>query len=512
MLCIVSFLAFKVFSSLLVSSRADLSNLDSLSDVPGSVSLRLSEYEFRCSRWWTRGWTLQELLAPSQVLFFVDTDEAPHLDLNIGRSHMRAQQVQRLPFQKATVSGTQPSVKWRPIGTKTELSDLIASITGIDIDILDDPEFLETTSIAQRMSWASSRVTSRPEDMAYCLMGLFDVHMPMLYGEGAERAFLRLQEEIMASSDDQSLFAWRDENASPDACFGLLATSPRLFRDSSRIVPYQDWQTRPPYQMTNRGLQIGLPLTELPEKNGRYWAALDCPVPPDYEDYYQLAICLEKLPGSEMQFARVMANQFSQQRGHKPVQQIYVRQQQKKASAKQLGVFPRHVLQMHRADFMRGNYRAVEALTAEGAELFETRITSTWTTGWLPDHIPKAFKAGKVPWAQVAGAILFEREEDGERLLVRVGSAGRAKVGFDAVRLLPKYRAGLEDREHLRRQVRDTFVPQKSGQSVELKHHLVRVTFSEPRVLGEDKYILFDMEIEAVRFADRILPSMAPPT
>ncbi|KAF3762475.1 HET-domain-containing protein, partial [Cryphonectria parasitica EP155] len=197
-----------------------------LSDVPANVCLKLSRLEFRRSRWFTRGWTLQELLAPSKLVFFA-------------------------------MAATPGDGGWRSIGEKTELSDLVASITGIDIDILVDRELLCSASIAQRMSWASCRVTSRPEDMAYCLMGLFGVHMPMLYGEGAEKAFLRLQEEIMASSVDQSLFAWRDEDAAtrPSAKYGLLASSPLSFRDSSRIVPYQDWQCRPPYQMTNRGLQ-----------------------------------------------------------------------------------------------------------------------------------------------------------------------------------------------------------------------------------------------------------------
>lgn len=501
-----------VCSSPLKTFRADRSNSDSLNDVPGSVNLRYSKHEFRRSRWWTRGWTLQELLAPSKVIFFVDKDETPTVNQTTGRSDMKINQAQHLPLPKPGEPNNQSSARWRSIGTKTELSDLVASITGIDIDILTNPEFLEITSIAQRMSWASNRVTSRPEDMAYCLMGLFDVHMPMLYGEGAEKAFLRLQVEIMASSDDQSLFAWRDEDASPDARFGLLAISPRLFRDSSRIVPYQDWQSRTPYQMTNRGLQIVLPLTELPDRKDRYWAALDCPVPPDYEDHCFLAICLEKLPGSEMQFARVMANQFGQQRSHTWVEQIYVRQQQK-ASAVSSGMFPRHVLQMRRAVFLKGNYRAVDSLIPEGAELKDTQILLPryGATPWLPDRKPRAFRIGKVPWAQVAGAILFERKEDGERLLVRVGSAGRAKVGFDAVRQLPTHRAGLEDQGHLRRQVRDAFVPRQSGQSVELKHHRVRVNFAEPQVHDGSKYIMVDLEIEAISFADRTMPSTAPP-
>lgn len=342
--------------------------------------------------------------------------------------------------------------------------------------------------------------------MAYCLMGLFDVHMPMLYGEGAEKAFLRLQEEIMASSDDQSLFAWRDEDALPNARYGLLATSPRFFRDSSRIVPYQDWQCRPPYQMTNRGLQVELPLTELGDQKDTYLAALDCPVPPDYDDHCFLTIYLEKLPGSEVQFARVMANQFGGQEWNPgKVQQIYVRQQQK-ASAKPSGVFPRHVFQMRKAAFLKGNYKAVDMLIPEGAEVKEILLTQRGATQWIPDRKTQAFRIGKVPWAQVAGAILFEREEDGERLLVRVGSTGQAKVGFDAVRLLPKHRAGSEDPDHLRRQVRDTFVPRQSGQSVELKYHRVRVNFADPQVHGGSKYILVDLEIEAVRFADRTTP------
>lgn len=66
---------------------------------------------------------------------------------------------------------------------------------------------MKAFSIAQRMSWASKRVLTRPEDTAYCLMGIFDVNMPLLYGEG-DKAFSRLQEELLRSTDDQSLFAW----------------------------------------------------------------------------------------------------------------------------------------------------------------------------------------------------------------------------------------------------------------------------------------------------------------
>lgn len=91
-------------------------------------------------------------------------------------------------------------------GSKVALSRPLAAISGTDEAFLTGARALESASLARRMSWAAYRETTRPEDMAYCLIGLFGVNMPMLYGEGA-RAFLRLQEEIMKQSDDQSLQA-----------------------------------------------------------------------------------------------------------------------------------------------------------------------------------------------------------------------------------------------------------------------------------------------------------------
>jgi hypothetical protein len=120
------------------------------------------EQLFRGSRWFTRGWTLQELLAPSIVEFF-------------------------------SREGTR-------LGSKVSLKDTISSITRIPVDVLGGHD-LKRFSVAQRMSWAASRQTTRVEDQAYSLMGIFDVNMPLLYGEG-EKAFLRLQEEIIKNSND----------------------------------------------------------------------------------------------------------------------------------------------------------------------------------------------------------------------------------------------------------------------------------------------------------------------
>lgn len=124
--------------------------------------------EFSSSRWFSRGWTLQELIAPKVVRFY--------------------------------------SSDWTLLGLKSELCHLLQEITEIDAFVLETGLFSQVC-IAKRMSWASRRETTRIEDRAYSLMGIFDVNMPLIYGEGP-KAFTRLQHEILRVSDDQSLFAW----------------------------------------------------------------------------------------------------------------------------------------------------------------------------------------------------------------------------------------------------------------------------------------------------------------
>ncbi|KIO03769.1 hypothetical protein M404DRAFT_144765, partial [Pisolithus tinctorius Marx 270] len=70
------------------------------------------------------------------------------------------------------------------------------------------PERIPCFSIATRMSWAKGRTSTKEEDKVYALMGLFGVNLPILYGEGETRTFLKLQNEIMKTTDDQSIFAW----------------------------------------------------------------------------------------------------------------------------------------------------------------------------------------------------------------------------------------------------------------------------------------------------------------
>ena len=96
-------------------------------------------------------------------------------------------------------------------GIKLELNGVssmeVANITGIREPIVGRKTNLKGESIAREISWAFIRATTRTEDVAYCLTGLFEVNMPLLYGEG-KKVFIRLQEEIMKNSDDHFLFAW----------------------------------------------------------------------------------------------------------------------------------------------------------------------------------------------------------------------------------------------------------------------------------------------------------------
>lgn len=145
---------------------------------------------------------------------------------------------------------------------------------------LMEPSTTSHASVAQRMSWASRRVTTRHEDIAYCLLGLFDVHMPLIYGEG-QKAFLRLQEEIIKQSDDESILAWtrRSEYELIHRMHGsnlepLLATHPRDFLNSQAIYRI-NMKTRQPYTITNKGLQFVADATYI-EYCGIYIIQLNC--------------------------------------------------------------------------------------------------------------------------------------------------------------------------------------------------------------------------------------------
>ncbi|KAF2830757.1 HET-domain-containing protein [Ophiobolus disseminans] len=169
-----------------------------LSDVTIGEDLASPNSGFRTSRWFLRGWTLQELIAPWEVIFFCSS--------------------------------------WLQLGKRSEMADLIQDVTGIDQDALIGHP-LEEFSVAKRMSWASPRSTKRIEDQAYCLFGLFNVSMPPLYGDGP-KAFIRLQEEIIKWTDDHSLLAWT-ESCQQAREWEILAPSPVQFLAGNGDDPHE---------------------------------------------------------------------------------------------------------------------------------------------------------------------------------------------------------------------------------------------------------------------------------
>ena len=119
---------------------------------------------------------------------------------------------------------------WQNIGDKTTLAPTLHNITGIPEDILIHGLDGNRPCVAQIMSWAANRKTTRVEDRAYSLMGLLDVNMPMLYGEG-KKAFHRLQLEIIRASNDQNIFAWYSIKVHPGG--SILADDPSFFKEWS---------------------------------------------------------------------------------------------------------------------------------------------------------------------------------------------------------------------------------------------------------------------------------------
>jgi hypothetical protein len=166
------------------------------------------------SRWFTRGWTLQELIAPADLRFY---DQS-----------------------------------WRLFGSRTSFANAIETKTSIYYSILSRPpstsslenlKYLKWTlsavCIAAKMGWVAERQTTRSEDIAYCMLGLFDVNMPLLYGEGSVNAFVRLQEDIIQRSFDPTILCWQyfegDELVQHGRWNFVLAPSPGNFVASERV-------------------------------------------------------------------------------------------------------------------------------------------------------------------------------------------------------------------------------------------------------------------------------------
>ncbi|RGP58956.1 het domain-containing protein [Fusarium sporotrichioides] len=207
-----------------------------LSDFQDDITVMTNDFG-KC-RWFSRGWTLQELIAPRTAEFY--------------------------------------SCTWQLIGDKISMASLLASAADIDTKVLLGETRLSKIPVAVKMSWAAKRKTTRVEDAAYCLLGIFDINMPMLYGEG-HKAFYRLQQMILQETHDLSLFAWRQDPTSTRRYRGIFADAPAEFSDT-----FKDFEkdSRPRIHdtvLTSRGLEIEtiigtlanksalvIPLTQLP--------------------------------------------------------------------------------------------------------------------------------------------------------------------------------------------------------------------------------------------------------
>ncbi|GIZ45899.1 hypothetical protein CKM354_000904700 [Cercospora kikuchii] len=181
--------------------------------------VKLIDNAFARCLWFSRGWTLQELLAPKH-LYFYDKD-------------------------------------WQLLGDKKSLQCWISQASGIDGDVLCGDYSLQQCSVAMRMSWAARRRTTRVEDRAYSLLGIFDVNMPMLYGEGS-KAFMRLQEEIIKTNDDQTIFVWESDQSD---YVGMLAPDLDAFQGKGEHHYYTFFPSQG-FSLSNRGLLIKMPLIQ----------------------------------------------------------------------------------------------------------------------------------------------------------------------------------------------------------------------------------------------------------
>lgn len=146
-------------------------------------------------------WTLQELLAPRRTIFFASDWKPvfhPDIDQNVSEGKMPS----------SVMPGENMAIATRPwVAERNRQVGLLSGITSIPRRVLDGEISLSSVSAACKFSWAATRVTTRVEDMAYCLLGLLGVNMPLLYGEG-DKAFVRLQEAVLSNSEDISILAW----------------------------------------------------------------------------------------------------------------------------------------------------------------------------------------------------------------------------------------------------------------------------------------------------------------
>jgi WD40 repeat protein len=411
------------------------------------------EAALHCSRWFTRGWCLQELLAPDNVVFF--------------------------------------SSDWTEIGTKASMAELIVSITSIDVEYLTRPQKIHSASVAKRMSWAAHRQTRRVEDIAYCLMGIFSVNLPMLYGEGT-KAFLRLQEAIWERYEDQSLFMWANPHIAPDTPHGLLADSPVVFADSGPCCSFDHEQGKSNLKISSKGVRIQLQMQYAEKKC--YYAGLNCPVALDPGHATQNIACiyLQKLDWGDEQFVRIHCNHLGHLRYNQgSLQSVFIPQQIHETDTEQI-LYPRQSINFrHNIGASReGDYALVDLAYEASATrpCKEPELTSPTSNRevdilpWIFKPFPRHLEILDSPMMTVT--LLFRRRQDGEKFVIQWATDQQSRLAFCALptelRTLESMSGGASDLQVSLNSFRQDLKP--LGSVIQLqKHHievLCEITFS----------------------------------
>lgn len=220
------------------NSRVCYAYLEDMANVGGNEPTHLLPDLLNC-RWFSRGWTLQEMLAPNEVIFYGYT--------------------------------------WNRLGSLAALAKQVSEVTKVHVEALTQERSIWSYSVAQRMRWASRRTTTRVQDAAYALLGILDVNLSVIYGEG-ERAFRRLQEEVLRAHYDQSIFVYNvgsiplSSEATGD-WLGLLAKAPSDFRGSGNVVAFP-YSGRSSCRLT--GMEVNFELPVLRRTEHETQVALDC--------------------------------------------------------------------------------------------------------------------------------------------------------------------------------------------------------------------------------------------
>lgn len=447
--------------------------------------------EFKSSRWFTRGWTLQELLAPSHVQFF----------------------------------GKAASGAWVPLGDRVSLQLVISEITSVGVQYLTGLQDARRASVARRMSWAAGRQTKREEDIAYCLLGLFSINMPLLYGEGS-RAFLRLQEEILKRSNDQSIFAWADpvsgaeaEPLNADSRFvkidwfirksiggqqsthtlrtldqhGLLADSPAAFACSGAIrpclIPGSPGAT---YQMSNQGISITLPVMRFSANFSI--ALLECSRSFASDHNAFLGIFLVEVPGPH-QYARVHCRMLVDGLSPKSdwPKHIFVRQEVVDEASSRAARLELCLLSCSTED-----YRATDITCS--SDIYDSQhILDTQDSRKTPacsEWAPAGFSGIiRIPDSTVTffAAIELKRKSDDERLVILIGTGD--DVGTNNLWFAVTDSSNLYDHKALQEEFRRQAHP--SSQSMPANGHRVTLSVNDARV--DSGYVTlpvsFDIEV-----------------